>query len=231
VEASREELARFFTTVLAHLNELQCRVIAGAMPLSLGHGGKTAVADVSGMSRNTVIKAEREVVTGIEPSSRQRDDDDDADDDDDDDADDDADDDDDDDDDGGLPLASPGRVARPALADPGGELPVRSLRSAGTGTLVMEETTQHSGASNRRGCPVSRCHHSDGIASLEESARRKAQSTTGVGLRFAGLRQHFIEPEHARRGERKEPPAARGATCAAWPGPHDRALCSRGSTL
>jgi hypothetical protein len=185
------------------------------MPLSLGHGGKTAVADVSGMSRNTVIKAEREVVTGIEPSSRQRDDDDDAD----------------DDDDGGLPLASPGRVARPALADPGGELPVRSLRSAGTGTLVMEETTQHSGASNRRGCPVSRCHHSDGIASLEESARRKAQSTTGVGLRFAGLRQHFIEPEHARRGERKEPPAARGATCAAWPGPHDRALCSRGSTL
>jgi hypothetical protein len=215
VEASREELARFFTTVLAHLNELQCRVIAGAMPLSLGHGGKTAVADVSGMSRNTVIKAEREVVTGIEPSSRQRDDDDDAD----------------DDDDGGLPLASPGRVARPALADPGGELPVRSLRSAGTGTLVMEETTQHSGASNRRGCPVSRCHHSDGIASLEESARRKAQSTTGVGLRFAGLRQHFIEPEHARRGERKEPPAARGATCAAWPGPHDRALCSRGSTL
>ena len=31
----------------------------------LGRGGKTAVAEASGMSRNTVIKAEREVVEGI----------------------------------------------------------------------------------------------------------------------------------------------------------------------
>ena len=33
----------------------------------LGHGGKSAVAEASGMSRNTVIKARREVEDGIEP--------------------------------------------------------------------------------------------------------------------------------------------------------------------
>ncbi len=72
VEASRDELARFFDVVLPHLNELQRRVVAGAMAEGLGRGGKTAVAEASGMSRNTVIKAEREVAEGIEPSERQR---------------------------------------------------------------------------------------------------------------------------------------------------------------
>ena len=51
---------------------MQRRVIAGAMSQSLGRGGKSAVAEASGMSRNTVIKAEREVGDGVEPSSRQR---------------------------------------------------------------------------------------------------------------------------------------------------------------
>ena len=72
MEVSREELARFFTTVLPHLNEMQRRVVAGAMAAGLGRGGKSAVAEASGMSRNTVIKAEREVSVGIEPSDRQR---------------------------------------------------------------------------------------------------------------------------------------------------------------
>ena len=72
MEASREELARFFTTVFPHLNEVQRRVVAGAMSVALGRGGKSAVAEGSGMSRNTVIKAEREVLSGIEPSERQR---------------------------------------------------------------------------------------------------------------------------------------------------------------
>jgi transposase len=72
VEASREELREFFSTVTAHLNERQRRVVAGAMARALGRGGKTAVADASGMSRNTVIKAQAEVATGIEPSERQR---------------------------------------------------------------------------------------------------------------------------------------------------------------
>ena len=72
MEASREELARFFSTVLPHLNEVQRRVVTGAMSVALGRGGKSAVAETSGMSRNTVIKAEREVVANIEPSDRQR---------------------------------------------------------------------------------------------------------------------------------------------------------------
>ena len=72
MEASGDELARFFEVVLPHLNELQRRVVAGAMAEALGRGGKSAVAEASGMSRNTVIKAEREVSEGIEPSERQR---------------------------------------------------------------------------------------------------------------------------------------------------------------
>lgn len=54
------------------MNELQRRVVAGGMSEMLGRGGKTAVAQASGMSRNTVIKAEAEVVTGIAPSDRLR---------------------------------------------------------------------------------------------------------------------------------------------------------------
>ena len=54
------------------MNEVQRRVVAGAMSEMLGRGGKTAVAAASGMSRNTVIKAEAEVVAGIEPSERLR---------------------------------------------------------------------------------------------------------------------------------------------------------------
>jgi transposase len=67
-----EGLAEFFGDTLPHLNERQRRVVAGAMAKALGRGGKTAVADASGMSRNTVIKAEREVAAGIEPSDRLR---------------------------------------------------------------------------------------------------------------------------------------------------------------
>jgi transposase len=72
VEVDRDELARFFETVLPHLNEVQRRVVAGAMAAGLGRGGKSAVAAASGMSRNTVIKAQREVEAGIEPSTRLR---------------------------------------------------------------------------------------------------------------------------------------------------------------
>ena len=72
MEVTEEGLARFFEVVLPHTNELQRRVVAGAMSEMLGRGGKTAVAVASGMSRNTVIKAESEVKSGIEPSSRLR---------------------------------------------------------------------------------------------------------------------------------------------------------------
>jgi transposase len=72
VDASVEELSEFFEVVLPHLNEVQTRVVAGAMASVLGRGGKTRVADASGLSRNTVIKAVAEVEAGIEPSDRQR---------------------------------------------------------------------------------------------------------------------------------------------------------------
>jgi len=72
VEVTEEALARFFEVVLPHMNEVQRRVVAGAASEMLGRGGKTAVATASGMSRNTVIKAESEVTTGIEPTARLR---------------------------------------------------------------------------------------------------------------------------------------------------------------
>jgi transposase len=72
VEVTDEGLARFFEGVLPHMNEVQRRVVAGATAHMLGRGGKTAVALASGMSRNTVIKAEGEIATGIEPSVRLR---------------------------------------------------------------------------------------------------------------------------------------------------------------
>ena len=68
MEVGPEELARFFEVVLPHLNERQRRVVAGACSQMLGPGNKSAVAAASGMSRNTVIKAEREVEAGLEPS-------------------------------------------------------------------------------------------------------------------------------------------------------------------
>ena len=72
MQVTPEGLARFFDVVLPHLNERQRRVVAGAAAELLGRGGKTAVADASGMSRNTVIKAAAEVASGIEPSERLR---------------------------------------------------------------------------------------------------------------------------------------------------------------
>ena len=72
MEVTSEALARFFDVVLPHMNEVQRRVVAGAVAEMLGRGGKSAVAAASGMSRNTVIKAEAEVAAGIEPSVRLR---------------------------------------------------------------------------------------------------------------------------------------------------------------
>ena len=72
MEVTEEALARFFEVVLPHMNERQRRVVAGATAEMFGRGGKTAVATASGMSRNTVIKAESEVAAGIEPIARLR---------------------------------------------------------------------------------------------------------------------------------------------------------------
>ncbi|MGI8791777.1 MAG: ISAzo13 family transposase [Acidimicrobiales bacterium] len=72
MEATAKELSEFCASVLPHLNEVQRRVVAGSMARALGRGGKSAVAAASGMSRNTVIKAQREVEAGIDPSERLR---------------------------------------------------------------------------------------------------------------------------------------------------------------
>ncbi len=72
MEVTPEALARFFDVVLPHMDEVQRRVVAGAASELLGRGGKSAVALASGMSRNTVIKAQAEVVAGIAPSDRLR---------------------------------------------------------------------------------------------------------------------------------------------------------------
>lgn len=72
MEVTPEGLARFFEVVLPHMDEVQPRVVAGAVAEMLGRGGKTLVAEASGMSRNTVIKAEREVIEGLGPSERLR---------------------------------------------------------------------------------------------------------------------------------------------------------------
>ena len=72
MEVTPEALARFFEVVLPHMNERQRRVVAGATAEMLGRGGKTAVASASGMSRNTVIKAQGEVAAGLEPSTQLR---------------------------------------------------------------------------------------------------------------------------------------------------------------
>jgi len=68
VEVTADGLARFFDVVLPHMNEVQRRVVGGAAAEMFGRGGKTAVAVASGMSRNTIIKAEAEVAAGIVPS-------------------------------------------------------------------------------------------------------------------------------------------------------------------
>ncbi len=72
MEITDEGLSQFFEIVLPHMNELQRRVVAGAAAQMLGRGGKSAVAVASGLSRTTVTKAEGEVASGIEPSSRLR---------------------------------------------------------------------------------------------------------------------------------------------------------------
>ena len=72
MEITDEGLSQFFEIVLPHMNELQRRVVAGAAAKMLGRGGKSAVSVASGLSRTTVAKAEGEVASGIEPSSRLR---------------------------------------------------------------------------------------------------------------------------------------------------------------
>lgn len=72
MELSREDLARFFGSVVPLLDERQRRLVAGAMASVLGRGGPTRVSEATGLSRNTVISGVRGIVAGAGPSDRVR---------------------------------------------------------------------------------------------------------------------------------------------------------------
>ena len=72
VEVSEEGLAGFFEFLLPHLDERQRRLLAGATARLVGRGGITVVAEVTGMSRNTVIAGTKAFDGGEEPSDRVR---------------------------------------------------------------------------------------------------------------------------------------------------------------
>jgi transposase len=72
VEVTEVALAGFFGSVLPHLDERQRRLVVGAAAVMVGRGGKTRVAELSGVSRPTVAKGAGEVEAGAAVSDRQR---------------------------------------------------------------------------------------------------------------------------------------------------------------
>lgn len=72
MEIAVEELQGLFEDLLPHLNERQRRLLVGSLARRLGRGGKSKVARASKMSRNTIIKAVRELDQGLEPTKRVR---------------------------------------------------------------------------------------------------------------------------------------------------------------
>jgi len=65
-------MREFFGSVLPHLDERQRRLVVGAAAVMVGHGGKTRVAELSGVSRPTVAKGAAEIEAGAEVSDRVR---------------------------------------------------------------------------------------------------------------------------------------------------------------
>jgi hypothetical protein len=72
VEFDSEGLAGFFEFMTLHLDEKQRRLLAGSMARLLGRGGLTLVAEVAGMSRNTVIDGAKAFDAGELPTGRVR---------------------------------------------------------------------------------------------------------------------------------------------------------------
>ena len=62
----------FLETILPHLDERRRRLLVGATAVMLGRGGRTKVAELSGVSRPTVAKGANEIETGAEVFGRQR---------------------------------------------------------------------------------------------------------------------------------------------------------------
>ena len=72
MDITDEALTAYFEAVLPHLDERQRRLNAGAMAIMLGRGGRTRVAESTGMSRSTVIKGANEIENGAEVTDRVR---------------------------------------------------------------------------------------------------------------------------------------------------------------
>jgi len=72
VVAADPALTQIFSMVLPQLDERQRRVLLGAHAKVLGHGGIARVAEASGMSRPTVIKAVQELETSSLATGRVR---------------------------------------------------------------------------------------------------------------------------------------------------------------
>ena len=72
MDVTDEALTAYFEAVLPHLDERQRRLKAGAMAIMLGRGGRTRVAESTGMSRSTVIKGANEIENGAEVTDRVR---------------------------------------------------------------------------------------------------------------------------------------------------------------
>lgn len=72
MEIDSEGLEGFFEFLFDHLDEKQRRLLAGGMARLLGRGGLTAVAEASGMSRNTVIDGAKAYDAKEAPTGRVR---------------------------------------------------------------------------------------------------------------------------------------------------------------
>ena len=72
MEITETALAGFLETILPHLDERRRRLLVGATAVMLGRGGRTKVAELSGVSRPTVAKGANEIETGAEVFGRQR---------------------------------------------------------------------------------------------------------------------------------------------------------------
>ena len=72
MEITETALAGFLETILPHLDERRRRLLVGATAVMLGRGGRTKVAELSGVSRSTVAKGANEIETGAEVFGRQR---------------------------------------------------------------------------------------------------------------------------------------------------------------
>lgn len=72
MDVAEDAMRDFFLAVLPHLDERQRRLVVGAAAVMVGRGGKTRVAELSGVSRPTVAKGAAEIESGAEVTDRVR---------------------------------------------------------------------------------------------------------------------------------------------------------------